>query len=118
MVSVSSGVSGRGGIFSAPRSPPVMGSRMAWMPRASVSRGPCHLPGGGRSPWPSVPHTHCLSVPGCCSAALGSQQPSKAEGPPAAALKDTTEPPFWARICGINAVVLMCINIFCYAYFA
>ncbi|NWW61785.1 SC5AA protein, partial [Ifrita kowaldi] len=34
------------------------------------------------------------------------------------ALKDTTEPPFWARVCGINAIVLMCVNIFCYAYFA
>ncbi|NWI94794.1 SC5AA protein, partial [Pitta sordida] len=34
------------------------------------------------------------------------------------ALKDTMEPPFWARVCGINAVVLMCVNIFCYAYFA
>ncbi|XP_074774959.1 sodium/mannose cotransporter SLC5A10 isoform X3 [Athene noctua] len=33
------------------------------------------------------------------------------EGPP-------DEPPFWAHICGINAVVLMCVNIFCYAYFA
>ncbi|NWT77915.1 SC5AA protein, partial [Lanius ludovicianus] len=40
-------------------------------------------------------------------------------GPPeAVALKDTTEPPFWARVCGINAIVLMCVNIFCYAYFA
>ncbi|NXF57072.1 SC5AA protein, partial [Ciccaba nigrolineata] len=48
----------------------------------------------------------------------GSQQPSKAEGPLVTALKDTTEPPFWAHVCGINAVVLMCINIFCYAYFA
>ncbi|NXI02936.1 SC5AA protein, partial [Pachycephala philippinensis] len=25
---------------------------------------------------------------------------------------------FWARVCGINAIVLMCVNIFCYAYFA
>ncbi|XP_068278270.1 sodium/mannose cotransporter SLC5A10 isoform X2 [Nyctibius grandis] len=32
--------------------------------------------------------------------------------------EDTTEPPFWARVCGINALVLMCVNIFCYAYFA
>ncbi|XP_074455330.1 sodium/mannose cotransporter SLC5A10 isoform X2 [Larus michahellis] len=32
--------------------------------------------------------------------------------------EDAMEPPFWARVCGINAVVLMCINIFCYAYFA
>ncbi|NXJ34498.1 SC5AA protein, partial [Ciconia maguari] len=36
------------------------------------------------------------------------------QGPP----DDATEPPFWARVCGINAVVLMCVNIFCYAYFA
>uniref|UniRef100_A0A8C0JAV1 Sodium/mannose cotransporter SLC5A10 n=1 Tax=Chelonoidis abingdonii TaxID=106734 RepID=A0A8C0JAV1_CHEAB len=26
--------------------------------------------------------------------------------------------PFWARICCINAVILMCVNVFCYAYFA
>ncbi|XP_059682678.1 sodium/mannose cotransporter SLC5A10 isoform X3 [Gavia stellata] len=32
--------------------------------------------------------------------------------------EDATEPLFWARVCGINAVVLMCVNIFCYAYFA
>ncbi|XP_042654751.1 sodium/glucose cotransporter 5 isoform X1 [Tyto alba] len=36
---------------------------------------------------------------------------STSQGPP-------DEPPFWARVCGINAIVLMCINIFCYAYFA
>uniref|UniRef100_A0A8C0IDV1 Sodium/mannose cotransporter SLC5A10 n=1 Tax=Bubo bubo TaxID=30461 RepID=A0A8C0IDV1_BUBBB len=35
------------------------------------------------------------------------------EGPP-----DGKCPPFWAHVCGINAVVLMCVNIFCYAYFA
>ncbi|KAI6076574.1 Sodium/glucose cotransporter 5 isoform X3 [Aix galericulata] len=34
------------------------------------------------------------------------------------ALRDTTEPPVWARVCNVNAVLLMCINIFCYAYFA
>uniref|UniRef100_A0A8C3T6I9 Sodium/mannose cotransporter SLC5A10 n=1 Tax=Chelydra serpentina TaxID=8475 RepID=A0A8C3T6I9_CHESE len=33
------------------------------------------------------------------------------ESPPASA-------PFWARICCINAVILMCVNVFCYAYFA
>ncbi|NWV22910.1 SC5AA protein, partial [Origma solitaria] len=53
-----------------------------------------------------------------CSASLDTQEPSKAVGPLAVALKDTTEPPFWARVCGINAIVLMCVNIFCYAYFA
>uniref|UniRef100_A0A8C5TQG2 Sodium/mannose cotransporter SLC5A10 n=1 Tax=Malurus cyaneus samueli TaxID=2593467 RepID=A0A8C5TQG2_9PASS len=58
------------------------------------SPGLCHLPGHGWSPGPS------------------------AVGPPTVTLKDTTEPPFWARVCGINAIILMCVNIFCYAYFA
>lgn len=70
------------------------------------------------SPGSSVPYTHHISVPGSCSATLDTQQPPKAVGPLAVALKDTTEPPFWARVCGINAIVLMCVNIFCYAYFA
>ncbi|XP_075575456.1 sodium/mannose cotransporter SLC5A10 isoform X2 [Pelecanus crispus] len=35
------------------------------------------------------------------------------QGPP-----DGERLPFWAHVCGINAVVLMCVNIFCYAYFA
>uniref|UniRef100_A0A8D0EN07 Sodium/mannose cotransporter SLC5A10 n=3 Tax=Telluraves TaxID=3073808 RepID=A0A8D0EN07_STROC len=115
MVSVTLGVSGSGGIFSAPHSLLLTGSRMTC---ASVSLWLCHLPGGGWSPRLFVPHTHPLSVPGPCSATPGSQQPSKAEGPLVTALKDTTEPPFWAHVCGINAVVLMCVNIFCYAYFA
>ncbi|XP_021267897.1 sodium/glucose cotransporter 5 isoform X1 [Numida meleagris] len=51
---------------------------------------------------------------GSCSEAPGSWQPT--EGHPA--LQDTTESPFWTRVCSINAVVLLCINIFCYAYFA
>ncbi|NWX23296.1 SC5AA protein, partial [Aegotheles bennettii] len=67
---------------------------------------------------PPVPNTHHHSMPGTCSATLDTQQPSKAEGPPAVALRDTTEPRFWARICGINALILVCVNIFCYAYFA
>lgn len=25
---------------------------------------------------------------------------------------------FWARVCGLNAILLMCVNIFFYAYFA
>uniref|UniRef100_A0A8C8ANZ8 Sodium/mannose cotransporter SLC5A10 n=1 Tax=Otus sunia TaxID=257818 RepID=A0A8C8ANZ8_9STRI len=65
--------------------------------------GECVL-GGVWQRW----HLQCPPLP----------QPSKAEGAPATALKDTAEPPFWGHVCGINAVVLMCINIFCYAYFA
>uniref|UniRef100_A0A8C5TPX0 Sodium/mannose cotransporter SLC5A10 n=1 Tax=Malurus cyaneus samueli TaxID=2593467 RepID=A0A8C5TPX0_9PASS len=84
----------------------------------SFSPGLCHLPGHGWSPGPSVPHNHPISVPGSCSASLDTHQPPKAVGPPTVTLKDTTEPPFWARVCGINAIILMCVNIFCYAYFA
>ena len=25
---------------------------------------------------------------------------------------------FWARICGVNAILLLCVNIFFYTYFA
>ncbi|KAM6379621.1 sodium/mannose cotransporter SLC5A10 isoform 2-T2 [Pluvialis apricaria] len=70
------------------------------------------------SPEPSVDPPSQGHFDGSCSAAAGTQQPAKAKGSPSAALRDTTERPVWARVCGINAVVLMCINIFCYAYFA
>ncbi|NWV02125.1 SC5AA protein, partial [Upupa epops] len=36
---------------------------------------------------------------------------STSQGPP-------DEPPSWARICSLNAVILLCVNIFCYGYFA
>ncbi|XP_025938882.1 sodium/glucose cotransporter 5 isoform X2 [Apteryx rowi] len=32
--------------------------------------------------------------------------------------EDAAESPFWARVCCVNAVVLVCVNVFCYAYFA
>ncbi|CAM5086695.1 unnamed protein product [Natator depressus] len=59
-------------------------------------------------------------APGTCPGMdfFRSPQGAKAEGPPAKALRDATEAPFWARICCINAVILMCVNVFCYAYFA
>ncbi|CAM4519403.1 unnamed protein product [Lepidochelys kempii] len=59
-------------------------------------------------------------APGTCPGMdfFRSSQGAKAEGPPAKALRDATEAPFWARICCINAVILMCVNVFCYAYFA
>ncbi|XP_034640596.1 sodium/glucose cotransporter 5 isoform X2 [Trachemys scripta elegans] len=59
-------------------------------------------------------------APGTCPGMdfFCSPQGAKPEGPPAKALRDITEAPFWARICCINAVILMCVNVFCYAYFA
>ncbi|KAM7069044.1 sodium/mannose cotransporter SLC5A10 isoform 1-T1 [Molossus nigricans] len=38
--------------------------------------------------------------------------------PPGAKTGDTQKQAFWARVCGINAILLMCVNIFFYAYFA
>ncbi|XP_036134232.1 sodium/glucose cotransporter 5 isoform X5 [Molossus molossus] len=38
--------------------------------------------------------------------------------PPGAKTGDTKKQAFWARVCGINAILLMCVNIFFYAYFA
>ncbi|KAM9125805.1 sodium/mannose cotransporter SLC5A10 [Pangshura tecta] len=59
-------------------------------------------------------------VPGICPCMdfFCSPQGAKTEGPPAKALRDIREVPFWARICCINAVILLCVNVFCYAYFA
>uniref|UniRef100_A0A8C5X4M0 Sodium/mannose cotransporter SLC5A10 n=1 Tax=Malurus cyaneus samueli TaxID=2593467 RepID=A0A8C5X4M0_9PASS len=107
-----------GSLLSPPPSPDQVSGVSSRSPCASVSPGLCHLPGHGWSPGPSVPHNHPISVPGSCSASLDTHQPPKAVGPPTVTLKDTTEPPFWARVCGINAIILMCVNIFCYAYFA
>ncbi|XP_054848630.1 sodium/mannose cotransporter SLC5A10 isoform X2 [Eublepharis macularius] len=49
----------------------------------------------------------------CCG-----PQVMKSEIPALKALKDRTASPFWARICNVSAVLLLCVNIFFYAYFA
>ncbi|XP_063198797.1 sodium/mannose cotransporter SLC5A10 isoform X2 [Chroicocephalus ridibundus] len=95
-----------GGSLLTPPPPPAKLKDLTWW---TLSREP---------PQPSVDGTSQGHFDGSCSATLGAQQPAKAEGSPSTALRDAMEPPFWARVCGINAVVLMCINIFCYAYFA
>uniref|UniRef100_A0A8C6NF31 Uncharacterized protein n=1 Tax=Melopsittacus undulatus TaxID=13146 RepID=A0A8C6NF31_MELUD len=102
------GVSGRGGIFSAPHSLPVMGS----MDALCLSFPIVLFPAG------DIPYNHCVPVPGSCSATPDSHQPSKAVGPPSMVLKSITEPPFWSCICSINAITLMCVNVFFYAHFA
>ncbi|XP_016052010.1 PREDICTED: sodium/glucose cotransporter 5 isoform X4 [Miniopterus natalensis] len=38
--------------------------------------------------------------------------------PPGTKTGDTQKHAFWARVCGINAILLMCVNVFFYAYFA
>uniref|UniRef100_A0A8C4WL53 Sodium/mannose cotransporter SLC5A10 n=1 Tax=Gopherus evgoodei TaxID=1825980 RepID=A0A8C4WL53_9SAUR len=85
-----------------------------------IPRWACQ-PGGRRRVLlsPSVTDSQ-EGAPGTCPCmdSFCSPQGAKTEGHPAKALRDTTEAPFWARICCINAVILMCVNVFCYAYFA
>ncbi|XP_045442431.1 sodium/glucose cotransporter 5 isoform X3 [Pipistrellus kuhlii] len=38
--------------------------------------------------------------------------------PPGAKSGGSQKQAFWARVCGLNAILLMCVNIFFYAYFA
>ncbi|KAG9349780.1 hypothetical protein JZ751_026133 [Albula glossodonta] len=38
--------------------------------------------------------------------------------PPSNIIPSTRENPFWSRFCCANAIILMCVNIFLYAYFA
>uniref|UniRef100_A0A7M4FB85 Sodium/mannose cotransporter SLC5A10 n=1 Tax=Crocodylus porosus TaxID=8502 RepID=A0A7M4FB85_CROPO len=83
--------------------------------RGGGRSGTCPLPGlspsatGSQEGSPcSCPCTDCVSWPWGVTA----------EGPPATALRDTAETPFWSSICCVNAVLLMCINVFFYAYFA
>ncbi|XP_015264695.1 PREDICTED: sodium/glucose cotransporter 5 [Gekko japonicus] len=42
----------------------------------------------------------------------------KSEIPTTEALGDRVPSPFWARVCCLNAILLMCVNVFFYAYFA
>ncbi|XP_039348237.1 sodium/glucose cotransporter 5 [Mauremys reevesii] len=79
---------------------------------ASTSAG-THSPRRGKEDSQEEAPGICPCMDLFCSA-----QGAKTEGPPAKALRDITEAPFWARICCINAVILMCVNVFCYAYFA
>ncbi|XP_033907546.3 sodium/mannose cotransporter SLC5A10 [Acipenser ruthenus] len=45
-------------------------------------------------------------------------QPQPEETPKPRPVHSTYENPFWSRFCCVNAIILMCINIFLYAYFA
>ncbi|XP_073492495.1 sodium/mannose cotransporter SLC5A10 isoform X1 [Aquarana catesbeiana] len=52
------------------------------------------------------------------SSALCSPPKDTVDSPSSAQQRSIKEDPFWARVCCINAIVLMCVNIFFYAYFA
>ncbi|XP_053550305.1 sodium/glucose cotransporter 5 [Bombina bombina] len=48
-----------------------------------------------------------------CSQTEAAVNPPKPRNP-----RSIREDPFWARVCCVNAIILICVNIFCYAYFA
>ncbi|XP_019397459.1 PREDICTED: sodium/glucose cotransporter 5 isoform X1 [Crocodylus porosus] len=85
--------------------PPVPSPAKALAGNGSLGRG---KEGSQEGSPCSCPCTDCVSWPWGVTA----------EGPPATALRDTAETPFWSSICCVNAVLLMCINVFFYAYFA
>ncbi|KAK3530612.1 hypothetical protein QTP86_028868 [Hemibagrus guttatus] len=62
----------------------------------------------------SVRRGKCVRTAGFCSPRPGSGSP----GAPPPVLRSMWEDPFWSRFCCINAVILMCVNIFLYAYYA
>ncbi|KAG5277604.1 hypothetical protein AALO_G00089320 [Alosa alosa] len=62
----------------------------------------------------SVRRGRCVRASGFCSphparAAAGTTIPT---------IPSIREEPFWKRFCCVNAIILMCVNIFLYAYYA
>lgn len=62
----------------------------------------------------SVRRGKCVRTAGFCSPRPG----RFAAGTPPPMIHSTREDPFWSRFCCVNAIILMCVNIFLYAYYA
>uniref|UniRef100_A0A672MAP0 Sodium/mannose cotransporter SLC5A10 n=1 Tax=Sinocyclocheilus grahami TaxID=75366 RepID=A0A672MAP0_SINGR len=62
----------------------------------------------------SVRRGKCVRTAGFCSPRPGRSAP----GTPPPVIPSTREDPFWSRFCCVNAFILMCVNIFLYAYYA
>uniref|UniRef100_A0A8C1UFW3 Sodium/mannose cotransporter SLC5A10 n=1 Tax=Cyprinus carpio TaxID=7962 RepID=A0A8C1UFW3_CYPCA len=62
----------------------------------------------------SVRRSKCVRTAGFCSPRPG----RFATGTPPPITHSTREDPFWSRFCCVNAIILMCVNIFLYAYYA
>ncbi|XP_017313348.1 sodium/glucose cotransporter 5 [Ictalurus punctatus] len=56
----------------------------------------------------------CVRTAGFCSPRPGRGAP----GTPPPVIRSMREDPFWSRFCCVNAVILMCVNIFLYAFYA
>uniref|UniRef100_U3IWW6 Sodium/mannose cotransporter SLC5A10 n=1 Tax=Anas platyrhynchos platyrhynchos TaxID=8840 RepID=U3IWW6_ANAPP len=112
-----------GGSLLTPPPPPKQGEQRTRAPRTLHPKPPlagdtggtwgCALSSVGGGPGG---FSHQISPGSSCGISPGGA--CRGSPPTTPALRDTTEPPVWARVCNVNAVVLMCINIFCYAYFA
>ncbi|XP_035390654.1 sodium/glucose cotransporter 5 isoform X2 [Electrophorus electricus] len=62
----------------------------------------------------SVHRGKCVHAAGFCS-----PRPARATpGTTHPAIISTREDPFWSRFCCVNAIILICVNIFLYAYYA
>ncbi|XP_022542121.1 sodium/glucose cotransporter 5 [Astyanax mexicanus] len=62
----------------------------------------------------SVRRGKCVRAVGFCS-----PRPNRsAPGTPPPVINNNREDPFWSRFCSVNAIILMCVNIFLYAYYA
>uniref|UniRef100_A0A8C2KN92 Sodium/mannose cotransporter SLC5A10 n=1 Tax=Cyprinus carpio TaxID=7962 RepID=A0A8C2KN92_CYPCA len=62
----------------------------------------------------SVRRGKCVRTAGFCSPRPG----RFATGTPPPITHSTREDPFWSSFCCVNAIILMCVNIFLYAYYA
>ncbi|GAA6086573.1 sodium/glucose cotransporter 5 [Tachysurus ichikawai] len=60
----------------------------------------------------SVRRGKCVRTAGFCS-----PRPDRG-APRSPVIQSMREDPFWSRFCCVNAVILMCVNIFLYAYYA
>ncbi|TRY64397.1 hypothetical protein DNTS_017094 [Danionella cerebrum] len=63
----------------------------------------------------SVRRGKCVRTAGICSPRPGR---FAGAGTPPPMIHTTREDPFWSRFCCVNAIILVCVNIFLYAYYA
>ncbi|XP_069840312.1 sodium/mannose cotransporter SLC5A10 isoform X1 [Dendropsophus ebraccatus] len=70
------------------------------------------------SPGENEVPANCSPRSRTCSSMLCKSPSVPVESPNPIQQRSIKEDPFWARVCCVNAIILMCVNIFFYAYFA
>ncbi|XP_070617551.1 sodium/mannose cotransporter SLC5A10 isoform X2 [Erythrolamprus reginae] len=88
---------------------------VTWWTRRSLEAPPAaHLSGP-----PSLPGTEKEAAPGILQPADGGSSQRDVEGDPKKSGRSQQRPTgFWSQVCSANALVLICVNLFFYAYFA